>query len=93
MEDYNINEFIEALIGGYEPITTTRVYTEHVEHQDNQHENIIHEYSVTADGMAGVNFQWLFSAAILWLVLYSCYKMIYTSITGFSSGKRNRVKF
>lgn len=59
------------ILGNYTPVTTTRQFVETIDGVD-----VYSTASVVADGLAGVDWPWVCSAAILLVMLYSAFRFL-----------------
>lgn len=59
------------ILGNYTPVTTTRQFIETIDGVD-----VYSTASVVADGLAGVDWPWICSAAILLVMLYSAFRFL-----------------
>lgn len=60
-----------SILGEYTPIETTKQFIESIDGVDS-----FYTASVVAEGLAGVDWPWVCSAAILLIMLWSCFRFL-----------------
>lgn len=80
-----IREWLESILGTYEPVT----YTEKImQVSPITGESITTSFERVADGLAGLDWSYIFTALLLLVTIYSVFRLLGVLLQSLSGGSR-----